>query len=351
MDALKEIIKHAPDDLEILNAWLVTDERLNNCHKALCSVSGGSDSDIVTHLCATLDKEQKVTYVFFDTGLEYQATKDQIAYLKQKYGIEIITARAEKPIPLCCKQYGVPFLSKLVSDYISRLQKHNFQWEDRPYEELTEKYPRCSAALRWWCNAWGEGSRFNISHNPWLKEFMVQNPPQIKICSKCCHYTKKVVAKKYIEAGGFDLNITGVRKAEGGLRATAYKGCYTPGTEKTAAHFRPLFWFRQDTKRLYETHYDIRHSACYETWGLKRTGCAGCPFAKNFEAELLAIEKYEPKLCKALQKVFGASYEYTRKYRAFQKEMNAYQKNVRKRGAVAGTACKDLLSQVGREDV
>lgn len=89
MPELKEIIEQAPDDLEILNSWLVTHERLEHCQKALCSVSGGSDSDIVTHLCAMLDKEHKVTYVFFDTGLEYRATKDQINYLNKKYGIEI----------------------------------------------------------------------------------------------------------------------------------------------------------------------------------------------------------------------------------------------------------------------
>ena len=330
MQVLQEIIENAPDNLEILNSWLMADDKINRCQKALCSVSGGSDSDIVTHLCASLDTEKKVTYVFFDTGLEFQATKDQIKYLEREYGIEIITAKAAKPIPLCCREYGVPFLSKLVSDYISRLQNHNFQWEDKPYSELSVKYPKCTAALRWWCNEWGENSRFNISHYPWLKEFIIANPPNMKISNKCCHYTKKVVAKKYIEAGGYDLNITGVRRAEGGLRATAFKNCFTPATKNSVAQYRPLFWFKQETKHQYEEHYGIRHSACYETWGLKRTGCAGCPFGKYFETELAAVAKYESKLYKALLKVFGSSYEYTRKYRVFQKEMNKLQKCVQK---------------------
>ena len=108
MQILQEIIENAPDNLEILNSWLMADDKISRCQKALCSVSGGSDSDIVTHLCASLDTEKKVTYVFFDTGLEFQATKDQIKCLEKKHGIEIITAKASKPIPLCCRKYGVP---------------------------------------------------------------------------------------------------------------------------------------------------------------------------------------------------------------------------------------------------
>ena len=98
--------------------------------KIVCSISGGSDSDITLDICVMCDKNGKIIYVMFDTGLEYQATKDHKKYLEQKYGIEIVVLRAEKPIPICCKQYGQPFLSKQVSEYISRLQKHNFQWED-----------------------------------------------------------------------------------------------------------------------------------------------------------------------------------------------------------------------------
>ena len=289
----------------------------------MCSISGGSDSDIVLHQCASLDKDHKITYVFFDTGLEYQATKDHIKELETRYGIDIVVAKAKQPIPVCCKQHGVPFLSKMVSDYINRLQKYNFEWEDKPLEELCIRYPNCMAALKWWCNEWGENSRFNIQRNSWLKEFMIANPPTFKISDKCCHYTKKTVAKKFLEEGDFDLNITGVRKAEGGKRAAAFKDCFTPATEKKAiAQYRPIFKFKQDTKCQYEKHYGIKHSACYETWGFKRTGCAGCPLAKNFESELVAAEKYEPKLYQTLYEVFNASYEYTRKYRAFQTKMN-----------------------------
>ncbi len=330
MKSLEEVIQKAPDNIEIVNALLVMDEKLCCCKKALCAVSGGSDSDIVMDLCVSLDQDKKVTYAFYDTGLEFQATKDHIRYLENRYGVKIHVERAVKPIPICCRKFGVPFLSKRISDYISRLQSHEFQWEDKPFEELYAKYPKCKTALMWWCNAWGSGSQFNIERHAWLKEFLIENPPTFKISNKCCYYAKKKVAKQITEKGDYDLNITGIRRAEGGVRATAYKNCFSPATDNTIAQYRPLFWFKQDTKRQYEEHYGIRHSACYEAWGLKRTGCSGCPFAKDFESELAATEKYEPKLYKALNKVFGASYAYTRQYRAFQAKMNETKTSLQK---------------------
>lgn len=323
---VNELVESSPN-IEILNSWLVTDNKIKRSQKPFCAISGGSDSDLLMHLCATLDEKRKVTYVFFDTGLEFQATKNHLRYLEEKYGVTIETKKAVKPIPLCVRQYGVPFLSKRVSDYIERLQRHGFKWEDKPLEELYKEYPKCKAPLRWWCNDWGENSRFNIAYNTWLKEFLVENPPTFAISNKCCHYAKKLVAKKFSESGDFDLNITGVRKAEGGARATAYKNCFTPESDKAIAQYRPLFWYKQETKRDFEEAYGIKHSDCYEVWGLPRTGCSGCPYGQNLENELEAVQKYEPKLYKALDKVFGQSYEYTRKYRAFQTKMKELQKS------------------------
>ena len=55
----------------------------------LCSISGGSDSDIVLDLIYNVDHDKKVQYYWIDTGLEYQATKKHIKFLEEKYGIEI----------------------------------------------------------------------------------------------------------------------------------------------------------------------------------------------------------------------------------------------------------------------
>lgn len=74
--------------------------------KIVCSISGGSDSDVMLDIIWRCDKDNKVEYIWFDTGLEYHATKDHLKYLEEKYGIEIKPYKAIKPIPLSCKNYG-----------------------------------------------------------------------------------------------------------------------------------------------------------------------------------------------------------------------------------------------------
>lgn len=195
--------------------------------KIMVSVSGGADSDIVLDLVERIGYPlSEVHYAFFDTGLEFAATKRHLEYLEQKYGITIERYRAKIPVPLGVKKYGVPFLSKKISNNIQRLQKHGFKWEDKPFEELYAKYPRCKSALRWWCNQWGEKSKLNISNRKWLKEFMIANPPDFPISSGCCDGAKKGTAKMVEKIINPDLSIQGVRKAEGGIRSTAYKSCF-----------------------------------------------------------------------------------------------------------------------------
>ena len=207
-----------PNNKEIFESFLVASSKLQNStyKNIVCSISGGSDSDIILDICARVDLDKRIKYVFFDTGLEYKATKEHLKYLEDKYNIKIEVEKAKKPIPTCNKEYGQPFLSKQVSEFMMRLQRHNFQWENEPYDVLVKRYPNCKSALEWWCGSKGKGSRFNIQQNKGLKEFIIQNPPQFKISNKCCHYAKKLVAKDFNKNNNIQLNLVGVRKAEGG---------------------------------------------------------------------------------------------------------------------------------------
>ena len=115
------------------------------------SISGGADSDVMLDIMTKVDHDKKCKYVWFDTGLEYQATKDHLKYLEDEYDITIEKCKPKKPIPLAVRDCGVPFLSKNVSEMISRLQAHDFKWEDESFDVLTQKYPNCRSALQWWC--------------------------------------------------------------------------------------------------------------------------------------------------------------------------------------------------------
>lgn len=288
---------------------------LSKYNNVLCSVSGGSDSDIVVDICSKLDPDHRISYVWFDTGVEFQATKDHIEYLESRYGISIIRKQAIKSIPISCREYGQPFLSKHISEMIYRLQKNGFQWEDKPFDELIMKYPKCISAICWWCNQKGTGSQFNIESKKLLKEFLIENPPDFLISCKCCFFAKKMVAKKTARELKSELLINGIRKAEGGVRAAAFKTCFDNNGQQ--ANYRPLFWYKHSDKTEYCEYYKIIHSKCYTDYGLKRTGCVGCPFARDMEYELNILKRFEPRLYDAACAIYKDSYEYTMKYKEF----------------------------------
>lgn len=242
-DSLINLLQNAPDNQVIIDNLTKAYNRINSAiySKVLCAISGGADSDVLLDICFRCDRDNKVDYIWYDTGLEYQATKDHLKHLEEKYNITIKKIKAIKPIPLSCKEYGQPFVSKLVSDYLYRLQRHNFQWEDDDFDTLYKKYPKCKSALAWWCNI-NLTDSFNIKRNKFLKEFIIANPPTFKISSKCCEYAKKNVAKKALTDGQYDLNVLGIRKYEGGLRSVAYKSCFDSGSDGYD-NFRPLFWY------------------------------------------------------------------------------------------------------------
>lgn len=325
---LERVLDGAPCNNLVADSIIITHHKLRLYDKIMCSISGGSDSDILIDLLQKFEDAKKVTYVFFDTGIEFKATREHIDYLEKKYGVEIKRIRAVKPIPTCCREYGQPFLSKNVSERMERLQRHGFKWEDEPLDVLLARYPECRSALRWWCNDFDSSSEressFNISYNRFLKEFIIDNPPTFPISNKCCHYAKKLVASRFKKSDNFKLNIFGVRKAEGGARKSAYKTCFNEG-EDGIDDYRPIFWYLADTKIDYEQHYGIVHSRCYTEYGLKRTGCAGCPYGRDLEDELRAMKSYEPNLFKAVNNVFSDSYAYTAKYKEFVKKMKRKQ--------------------------
>lgn len=78
-------------DINIIKSFVKAKKIINDpfYKNILCSVSGGSDSDIMLDLLTRVDKDKKIKYIWFNTGLEYNATKKHLIYLEKKYNIVI----------------------------------------------------------------------------------------------------------------------------------------------------------------------------------------------------------------------------------------------------------------------
>lgn len=313
---------------EILSKQLVFVDTFQKVHSVMkqyennkirVAYSGGADSDVVMHLLRYCG--YNVSGVFYDTGLEYQATWNHLEYMRS-LGFNIEVIKAKRPIPTSQRNYGYAFISKRVADMLERLQKHNFDFQNDgslSFDILYEKYPRCKSALRWWTNT-HNNDRNNIKWNRYLKEFLIEYGLPFKVSGKCCDGAKKLPIKEYTKEHNIDLMILGIRRSEGGTRASAYRGCFVPKKSYTYSMYFPLFFWKDEDRQLFEKELGIQHSAAYTQYGLTRTGCAGCPFGLGFESELDVMQHYEPKLLKGVTSIFGSAYNWTRKYRTYAQE-------------------------------
>lgn len=82
----------------------------------------------------------------------------------------------------------------------------------------------------------------------------------------------------------------------------------------------PLFWWSDSVKATFKAAEGIRYSDCYEVWGMRRTGCVGCPFGSDTAQELRLMMEYEPNLYKACMNVFGIAYELTDRFNCRRKK-------------------------------
>ena len=319
--------------------------RLIEHPNAICSYSAGSDSDIMIDAIERVRKCYSlppVRYVFFNTGLEMQATKDHVKATAERYGVEIETVRPKIGIVTAVRRYGVPFVSKIMSGGLSEWQKKGIPLdiadeyanaEDKAAKrrELRERYPKCESLINFLCccNAEGEprpNIQLVINSSKYMLDFIRENPPKFRISAKCCDWCKKDVAHRVQK--DYEMIITGERRDEGGMRSVPRSGdanaamCFAE-TSGGQYRLRPLYYVSDTDKAWYKDYYGIRYSDAYEVYGLTRTGCCGCPISYKAVDDLERIRPFEPNLVKAAWNVFGESYRYRQQYNAYKERRMA----------------------------
>lgn len=346
----------APQKFQAIQGIIMT--RLRQHPNAICSYSGGADSDIMLDMIEQARKIvpslPKVRYVFFNTGLEMKATKDHVKEVAEKYGVQIDEVRPSTKGVICktdsgetiiksnavlnivqsTRTYGIPFVSKIMSQGLDDWQKKGVpltiadeyaQAEDKhaKRQELSERYPKCESLINFLCccNRAGDprpNIQLVINSSKYMLDFIKECPPDFKISAKCCDYCKKHVA--HVIQKDYEMIITGERRDEGGMRSVPRQDNTTLCFTETASgqyRLRPLYYVTDKDKKWYKETYGIKYSDAYEVYGLTRTGCCGCSISYKAVEDLEKIRPYEPNVVKAAWNLFGKSYEYRQKYNEY----------------------------------
>ena len=328
----------APEKFQAIQSIIA--KRLIEHPNAICSYSGGADSDIMIDLIErtrTLFDLPSITYVFFNTGLEMKATKDHVKAVAEKYGVNIQTVRPKISIVQASRKYGIPFVSKIMSGGFEEWQKKGipltiadeYAAADNKQEkraELSKRYPHCESLINFLCCCNRDGEprpniQLVINSSKYMLDFIKEYPPDFKVSAKCCDYCKKQPAHNIQK--GYEMIITGERRDEGGMRSVPRKDCTTMCFTETSSgqyRLRPLYYVSDNDKAWYKEYYNIRYSDAYEVYGLTRTGCCGCPISYTAIDDLEKIKPYEPNVVKAAWAIFGKSYQYRLKYYEYKKE-------------------------------
>lgn len=327
----------APEKFEAIKSIIA--KRLLEHPNAICSYSGGADSDIMIDLIEQTRKLfslPPIKYCFFNTGLEMKATKEHVKAVSEKYGVEIITVKPKINIVTASRKYGIPFVSKIMSGGLEEWQKKEIplsiadeyatavnKIEKR--QELKERYPKCESLINFLCCCNSEGEprpniQLVINSSKYMLDFIKDFPPDFKISAKCCDYCKKQPAHNIQK--DFEMIITGERRDEGGMRSVPRKDCTTMCFTETSNgqyRLRPLYYVSDNDKAWYKEYHNIRYSDAYEVYGLTRTGCCGCPISYKAIDDLEKIKPFEPNVVKAAWAIFGKSYLYRMQYNAYKK--------------------------------
>lgn len=195
-----------------------TNKRWDLENNAYLSFSGGRDSTILHHLLDEALPNNRIPRVFIDTGIEYLAIRQFVMELASKDNrFQII--KPTQPIQKILETYGYPFKSKQHSHNVMVYQHSGMGRSVKRYLGTIESNTqfRCPKSLMY---------QFTEQFN-------------LKLSDQCCLRLKKMPIHKWEKENNRKIAITGMRRGEGGERASI-KGCVLTGKDGNITKFHLL---------------------------------------------------------------------------------------------------------------
>lgn len=263
---------------------------------AYISFSGGKDSTILHYLIDMALPGNKIPRVFINTGIEYNYIVEFVNELASKDNRFVIIKPSQAIKPML-ENFGYPFKSKQHSHnlaiYWRNKDKKEFNLSLKRYLGIIESNTlfRCPNQLKY---------QFTKSFN-------------LKCSDMCCMKMKKEPVKKWQKENNRNIALTGMRKEEGGQRASL-KGCVITDKSNNIVKFHPLLVVNDNFENWFIQKNNIKLCKLYyEPFNFKRTGCKGCPFALDLQEQLTIMETYLPNERKQCEMIWEPVYkEYRR---------------------------------------
>ncbi|WP_431819285.1 phosphoadenosine phosphosulfate reductase family protein (plasmid) [Bacillus thuringiensis] len=271
--------------------------------KIYLSFSGGKDSTILAELIKMADLPTKIPFVFADTRIELDAT---VRHVKNYPYDNIHILKPRKPFGQILKEYGKPAMGKTKSELMGTYQRNI----DQPLSKARTRQLISGEAEK---AGEKQGYRSQIALS--IKQFHMLHPDlEYKVANMCCQYMKKFPFYDFAREHDMNGAFTGVRTAEGGQRALAYKSCVmlkSIGKGKNKRDYlmsMPIIDWTDEICEEFIKKYNVKLSDAYEVYGADRTGCIGCPFSRNLSKDLKILFDHEPLKYKASMKWLGDVY-------------------------------------------
>lgn len=257
-------------------------------NNAYISFSGGKDSTVLHYLIDEALPGNNIPRVFINTGIEYKAILEFVKSMVEKDNrLEILTVG--KNITETLKTVGYPFKSKEHSLYLSVYQKSGNTKTVNHYLNRNDTFC-CSQKLRY----------------QFTKDF------QIKVSNKCCFEFKKKPIADYEKKSGRTIALTGMMKAEGGIRNNIT--CIVNNKEGSIKKFHPLAVANSEFEKWYIESRKIELCELYyEPFNFQRTGCKGCPYSLDLQKQLDVMEVLLPAEKKQCEFIWKPIYEEYRR--------------------------------------
>lgn len=252
------------------------------------SYSGGKDSTVLHYLLDEAIPNNTIPRLFINTGIEYKMTVDFVKEMRDDDPRIVIISSGEN-IKKMLDKHGYPFKSKEHSEKLALYQNGSKCKSLRNYLDKNSKF-KCP----------------NILMHQFTPEY------SLKVSAQCCHKLKKEPAVKWQKENNKHIVITGMRMAEGGLRANM--NCIITDKAGNIKKFHPLAKVTDEWMDWYIDNRNIKLSKLYyQPYNFKRTGCKGCPFSLDLQEQLSVMELYLPDEVKQCETIWQPVYDEYRR--------------------------------------